>query len=1126
MMLKSHAWWIRRKDLSLHAIFALLLIGVLPFATSHAVASSTSQTVIIEDWNHSGSGLLPSGWKLEAGQFNNGTGIIKQGDSKFLKMVPDGKVLRISKSINIDPQNFPILELDVRDKTSEPPALRVILTFDSGVPFFEDTLIYTLGETHPFTFQNKDQWEGYSRNISNDFSKGLHRKKELPKIIKISLEVEIKSQPNSPLIGEIAFREDEALERINYKGAPLSGIFPPGTIIMKMPNGEVTPLYDLHHQACNSGNPKEGYTLPIVYSTKIGDATKTLSDLDTSKVLAEARALGDKRFLEIDTSPNGGRLVTSRIEFKNYTITRFRTQKVLEWSVDNLLDLPQTCLDLFKDNLELILESHIGEAERISIIGGFAQETSLELRRPLTIVTSSIPLTTLYGKATKQKLIREYGKTILRSAKSSSLKGTSRSEDENRLTAGLAKLYPQRKLEVMFGGSQFVILGLDQGVKTSPFLNSTDVRDAGKLLAIIMRADDPLSSDLKGLYVAKQDLFRNLKEGERLIAVLNEAIAHFDLPTGKLPTNILDKLAGLPPEERRARINRAILDAQYRDFIQDYVESGLNQAALDILNKTLIEDTQDVILDTKEDLVIKWTNSDTFNDDRYLIYEYFFDGARIDGPCISIHISKDNVIVDIVGKPLLTSDLAAIRALYRSGVSPFSAKYENSSLSPYKKRLPVLWPVYVRWPVFVRTNAMVWRPAWGLVAEAEVKKSNSALTTFDSYNDALTLDTLDHPLEGPSLAKGSVVAQGVEIQLLPAEPPDEWSMGDRGEAGEAEIRLFFDGATLPTSTVAGSYASELPPSAERITQRHGRWSHNIPDGLAAIANLRKSYRYFRNNLGWHKKGSVAGSKTDYFSDPLKMLYEPKNLNLQGNAAWMGGYFAIGNSSIANDLSIWMHEYTHFVISQIIRNGRGVNFCTGENGEIAGAIEESLADIFSVLMRMSVPGPHVNGSSGEAWKIGELTLGVDARDLRNPGKSGYNQIDPPSIFKTKHYPQPSDASSKVNRACMEKQNTPNGEEIWDGVNIAHINNSIPNLVATKLIREDEKEFWAEVYFETLKQRRRQGRISYKPTFEQLAAEMITAVSIVGPRYYGDKTSDYKCKVRSAWRQVGVSVDQCD
>ena len=181
-MLKSYAWWNRRKHLSLHSIFALLLIGVLPLATSHAVASSTSRTVIIEDWNHSGSGLLPSGWKLEAGKFNNGTGIIRQGDSKFLKMVPDGKVLRISKSINIDPQNLPILELDLRDNTSEPPALRVILTFDSGVPFFEDTLIYTLGETHPFTFQNKDQWEGYSRNIYNDFFEGFPRKKELPKI--------------------------------------------------------------------------------------------------------------------------------------------------------------------------------------------------------------------------------------------------------------------------------------------------------------------------------------------------------------------------------------------------------------------------------------------------------------------------------------------------------------------------------------------------------------------------------------------------------------------------------------------------------------------------------------------------------------------------------------------------------------------------------------------------------------------------------------------------------------------------------------------------------------------------------------------------------------------------------
>jgi hypothetical protein len=421
---------------------------------------------------------------------------------------------------------------------------------------------------------------------------------------------------------------------------------------------------------------------------------------------------------------------------------------------------------------------------------------------------------------------------------------------------------------------------------------------------------------------------------------------------------------------------------------------------------------------------------------------------------------------------------------------------------------------------------MIWRPAWGLVAEREAKNSNNANTNFDSYTDALTRETLNHPLEGPSFANGSVVAQGVEIQLLPAEAPDEWSMGDKGEAGEAEIQLFFDSAALPTSSVAGLYASDLPSSAERITQRNGRWSHNIPDGFAAIANLRRSYRYFRNNLGWHKTDSVTGSKTDYFSDPLKIWYEPKNLNLQGNAAWMGGYFAIGNSSIANDISILMHEYSHFVISHIVRNGRGVNFCTGENGEIPGAIEESLADIFSVLMRMSVPGPHAIGSSGEAWKIGELALGVEARDLRSPGKSGYNQIDPPGIFKTKHYPQPSDASSKVNRACMEKQNTPNGEETWNGVNIAHINSSIPNLVATKLIREDERDFWAEVYFETLKQLRRQGRISYKPTFEEFAAEMVTAVSIVGPRYYGDNISDYKCKVRSAWRQVGVSVDQCE
>src|SRR5262249_9181071 len=134
--------------------------------------------------------------------------------------------------------------------------------------------------------------------------------------------------------------------------------------------------------------------------------------------------------------------------------------------------------------------------------------------------------------------------------------------------------------------------------------------------------DDPLSSVLKGLYVAKQDLFHDLKEGERLIAVLNEAIAQVDLPNRrKLLTHILD---GLPPKERRARINRAILDAQYREFIQDYVEAGLNEAALDILNTTLIEDTQDVKLDTKEDLAIKWTNSDTFNDDHYLFYEYFF----------------------------------------------------------------------------------------------------------------------------------------------------------------------------------------------------------------------------------------------------------------------------------------------------------------------------------------------------------------------------------------------------------------------------------------------------------------------------------------------------------------------
>lgn len=1132
--LEIYRGWIRQKHVALHSIFALLLIGVLPVATSQAFPSSASRTVIIEDWNHSGSGSLPSGWKLESGQFNKDAGIIKQGDSTFLKMVPDGTVLRISKPIDIDPQNFPILELDLRNNTSEPPALRIILTFDSGVPFFESTLSYTPGETHPFTFHNKDQWAGYARNIFNDFFERFPQKKELPKITKISLEVEIKSLPVNPLIGEIAFREDDARERMNDKGALLSGAFPPGTIIMKMPNGDVTPLYDLHVRSCNhphdpdgSGNPEGGYQLPIAYSADIGSATKTLSDLDTSRLLTEVRALGDQRVLEIGASSGGSTVGASRIEFRHYTISRFRTEKVLEWSVRNLLDLQQGCSHLFKDNLELIVESHIGEAERLSLIGGVAQERHLELRRPLTMVISSIPLTTLYGQATKQKLIREHGRTIVGPAKSSSLQGTSRSEDGNRLTAGLAKLYPQRELDVMFDGSQFIILGLDQSVKVSPFLERTDVRDAGKLLASIMTANDPLSSVLKPLYVAKQDLLRDVKESERLIAVLNEAIAHSDLSArGKLPTNMLERLAGLPPEKRQPRINRALLDAQYGDFIQAYAESGLNKAALDILNTTLIEDTEDVILDTKEDLVIKWTHSDTFNDDRYLFYEYFFDGARIDGPCISVHISKDNVIVDIVGKPLLTSDLAAIRALYRSGVSPFSAQYANSSLSPYKKRVPVVWPVYVRWPVFIRTNTMMWRPAWGLVAEAEVMKSNTAHTNFDSYNDAMTLEPLDHPLEGPSLANGTVVVQGVELRLLPAEAPDEWSMGDKGEAGEAEIRLFYDSAAVPTSSVAGAHASDLPSSAERITQRNGRWSHDIPDGLAAIANLRRSYRYFRNNLGWHKTDRVTGSKTDYFSDPLKILYEPKHVDLQGNAAWTGDYFAMGNSSIANDLSISMHEYGHFVMSHIVRNGRGVNFCTGEYGEIAGAIEESLADIFSVLMRMSVSESHVIGSRGEAWKIGELALGVEARDLRNPGKSGYNQNDPPSLFKTKHYPQPSDASSKVNRACMEKQNTPHGEETWEGVNIAHINSSIPNLVATKLIREDERDFWADVYFETLTQRRRQGRSSYKPTFEQLAGEMVTAVSIVAPRYYGDNIAEYKCKVRSAWRQVGVSVDECE
>jgi hypothetical protein len=435
-MLKIDGWWIRRTHVSVYSIITLLLIGVLQLATSYAVASSTgstSRTVIIEDWNHSGSGLLPSGWELEAGKFTNDTGVIREGDSRFLKMVPDGNVLRISKSINIDPQNFPVLELDVKDTTSQPPALWVILTFDSGVPFFKDTLIYTVGDTHQFAFKNHDQWEGYSRNISSDFLERFPGRTALPKIVKIAIEVETKSRPNIQLIGEIAFREDESRERINYKGAPLSGIFPPGTLIVKMPNGEVTPLYDLHVQTCTHthdpdgrGNPEGGYQLPIAYSADIGSATKTLSDLDTSRLLTEVRALGDQRVLEIGASSGGSRVGASRIEFQHYTMSRFRPEKLLQWSVDHLLDLQQGCSHLFKDNLELIVESHIGEAERISLIGGFAPERSLELRRPLTMVISSIPLTTLYGEAAKQKLIREHGRTIVGSAKSSSLKGTSR----------------------------------------------------------------------------------------------------------------------------------------------------------------------------------------------------------------------------------------------------------------------------------------------------------------------------------------------------------------------------------------------------------------------------------------------------------------------------------------------------------------------------------------------------------------------------------------------------------------------------------------------------------------------------------------------------------------------------
>jgi len=613
----------------------------------------------------------------------------------------------------------------------------------------------------------------------------------------------------------------------------------------------------------------------------------------------------------------------------------------------------------------------------------------------------------------------------------------------------------------------------------------------------------------------------------------------------RLRTRRTSTLEGVSSAEDSKRLSQALKTYGPESGIDvvfdgsQVIATGLNRApregeelasvALEILNSLLFGEELSIESGTDDDLGVKYVaERHAAEGVKYLDFLYYMGKARIEGPSVTVTTSRSNIIEAIIARPLLSPDLGAIRLIGDkpavSGAEAVGAvrRVVLKSIQEIKSAFPnideeriVRQQIDATELFYRRSPTRSWTLAWRVEATVAFGLIGSpSVISFGFppyYVDAMTGTVYEEKAEKGRGANGVRPTYGegerkkwFSINTFQTHP-DEYIMRDAGAPGKNEAEIHIHRGTY------GSFA----------ISHDNRWREPENRGAVDTAfNLRLAYRYFKEELGWDWSDERVG--------PIVALINPSDPGLQNDSRWTGEYFVFGNGDgqLANvmgaDLSVVAHEYAHAVAGGVRQERQLPKFCRGDEGERAAALEESIADIFSVFVRMAKEPADVGRPY---WRVGQDGMPRLYRDMAEPTVRShrnargeleefhYDARDSPKIFLRKGYPQPGHVNEMLRRRCNERQ----GDELWSSGTIAHINSGIPNKVAHLLYSSmPEREFWEAVYLKVL------DLMRPGTTFANFQTLMHHAVSRLELRL--DQQREIACKIWDAWASVGLG-DEC-
>ncbi|SEB05402.1 Thermolysin metallopeptidase, catalytic domain [Pedobacter hartonius] len=225
---------------------------------------------------------------------------------------------------------------------------------------------------------------------------------------------------------------------------------------------------------------------------------------------------------------------------------------------------------------------------------------------------------------------------------------------------------------------------------------------------------------------------------------------------------------------------------------------------------------------------------------------------------------------------------------------------------------------------------------------------------------------------------------------------------------------------------------------------------------------------------------------------MKLIQTVHYLKKYDNAFWDGKQMIYGDgdgaifASFTSDIDITGHELTHGVIQYE---------CNLEYKDQSGALNESLADVFGIMIKQKMLNQDVRTSD---WLVGEHTLVGDEYAIRSLKAPGTAYVNHPDLGTD---PQPANMSGYTDDP--------------DDNGGVHLNSGIPNH-AFYLAAFDVGGFsWEKVGQVWYRAMCNKNLVSTNATFADFKQATITeATSLFGA------TDQVTASVRNAWNSVGV------